>query len=67
MARNNHKRSLYQEAKSSLVSLVRQIVFVGIGLLIFLFLTEGNPSSLVLTISFGSGIIFVAWNESQRL
>ena len=67
MDRVNRKFSLYQEAKASFVSLGKQIGLLAIGLLVILFLTKGNPSSLVLAISFGSGIIFVAWNENNRI
>ncbi|MEM9542021.1 MAG: hypothetical protein AAGA60_21310 [Cyanobacteria bacterium P01_E01_bin.42] len=67
MARINPKKSLYKEAKVSLFSIVKQIIFVGMGLSLLLLFTKGNPSGLLLTIFFVSGIIFVALNETQQL
>lgn len=59
--------SLYKEAKEGFISLLKQTVYVSVGFSVVLLLTRGNPSVLVLSITFVVGIGFVAWCEKQRL
>jgi len=64
---NRRKISLYDEAKAGFSSLVQQTAQVGLGLLVILLLTGGNPPSFIVALSFFGGIGFVAWREKQRL
>lgn len=59
--------SLYQEAKQGLISLLKQTAYVFVGWIIMLLLTKGNPSALVLSLTFVIGVAFVAWCEKRRL
>ncbi|MEA5534509.1 hypothetical protein [Crocosphaera sp. XPORK-15E] len=64
---NHNKISLYQDAKSTLSSLVKQTTQVFIGFMIMLLLTGGNPSVFIIALTVGLGIIFVACGETKRL
>jgi hypothetical protein len=64
---NRKKISLYEEAKNGLSSLVWQTASVFVGFILMLLLTVGNPSSFAITITFISGIAFVAWREQNRI
>lgn len=64
---NRRTISLYDEAKAGFSSLVQQTAQVGLGLLVILLLTGGNPSGVIAALSFFGGIVFVAWREKQRL
>ncbi|MFB2975955.1 DUF6232 family protein [Microseira sp. BLCC-F43] len=64
---NRRKISLYDEAKAGFSSLVQQTAQVGLGLLVILLLTGGNPPGFIVALSFFGGIGFVAWREKQRL
>ncbi len=59
--------SLYDEAKASFVSLIKQTSLVFLGVLIMLLITGGNPAGSVVVISFVLGMGFVAWSENKRL
>jgi len=61
------RKSLYEESKSSLSSLVKQMAQVGLGFAGVLLLTGGNPSPLILGSSVLGGIAFVAYSEEKRL
>jgi hypothetical protein len=58
--------SLYQEAKAGLNSLVQQTAQVGVGFLVMLLLTGGNPPAFTVGLSVIAGIGFVAWSEEKR-
>jgi len=64
---NRKKISLYEEAKNGLSSLVWQTATVFVGFIFMLLLTGGNPSGFAITITFISGIAFVAWREQNRV
>lgn len=64
---NRKNISLYQDAKAGLSSLVQQTAFIFLFFGVMLLLTGGNPSSFALTLTFSSGIAFVAWSEQKRL
>jgi hypothetical protein len=64
---NRRKISLYEEAKNGLSSLVWQTATVFVGFIFILLLTGGNPSGFAITITFISGIGFVAWREQSRV
>jgi hypothetical protein len=59
--------SLYQETKAGLKSLIQQTAQVFVGFMIMLLVTGGNPSGLVVGLSFCLGVGFVAWSEKNRL
>ncbi len=59
--------SLYDEAKASFVSLIKQTSLVFLGVLIMLLITGGNPPGSVVVMSFVLGMGFVAWSENKRL
>jgi hypothetical protein len=59
--------SLYQEAKASFQSLIQQGALVFVGFATMLLLTGGNPSALIVGLSFSLGVGFVAWSEAKRL
>ena len=59
--------SLYDEAKASFVSLIKQTSLVFLGILIMFLMTGGNPPGSVVVMSFVLGIGFVAWSENKRL
>lgn len=61
------KKSLYEESKLGLFSLLKQLAFSGLSLAILLLLTGGNPSFLVLNGFVISCILFVAHSEEKRL
>lgn len=63
---NHNHISLYQQAKSSLSSLVKQTSQVFVGFIIMLLLTGGNPPGFIVALSVGLGISFVAWSEIKR-
>lgn len=65
MASHSRPSSL-QEPIARFTSLLSQTVVVFAGLLFMLFLTGGQPSALVLSLSVIAGIAFVAWAESRR-
>ncbi|NEQ80385.1 MAG: hypothetical protein F6K26_09025 [Moorea sp. SIO2I5] len=67
MKLSRNKISLEQEAKAGLNSLLQQTAQVGSFFFVLLLLSLGNPSELVVSLSFLWGIGFVAWQEKQRL
>jgi len=60
------RKSLYDESKQDLKSLVKQIAQVGIGLVGVLLLTGGKLSPLILGSSVLGGISFVTYSEIKR-
>lgn len=64
---NRNQMSLYQETKAGLKSLIQQTAQVFVGFMIMLLVTGGNPSGLVVGLSFCLGVGFVAWSEKNRL
>lgn len=68
MSLHKHRQAnLCQAAKEGLTSLLSQTVYVFVGFAVMLLLTRGNPSALVLSITFVVGVGFVAWCEKKRL
>ncbi|QLE42251.1 pentapeptide repeat-containing protein [Nostoc sp. C052] len=67
MTLQNRRNINFDDAKAGLSSLVKQTALVGVGFLLMLLLTGGNPSALVVGFSVCLGIIFVAWSEKDRL
>ncbi len=65
--RKREQISLYDEAKASFVSLIKQTSLVFLGILIMLLMTGGNPPGSVVVMTFIFGIGFVAWSENKRL
>lgn len=61
------KRSIYEESKSNLLSLIKQTAQIGLGFVGILLLTGRNPSPLILGGSVLGGIVFVAYSEGKRL
>ncbi|MEA5551048.1 pentapeptide repeat-containing protein [Anabaena cylindrica UHCC 0172] len=59
--------SLYQEAKTSLNSLLQQTTQLGVCFLVMLLITGGNPPTFTIKLSIIIGIGFVAWKEKKRL
>jgi uncharacterized protein YjbI with pentapeptide repeats len=59
--------SIYEEAKASLHSLIKQTVQVGVAFLIVLLLTGGNPPDFTIILCFISGVGFVAWSEKKHI
>jgi hypothetical protein len=64
---NRNQMSLYQDTKAGLKSLIQQTAQVFVGFIIMLLVTGGNPSGLVVGLSFCLGVGFVAWSEKNRL
>ena len=64
---NHHHISLYKQAKYSLSSLVKQTSQVLVGFIIMLLLTGGNPPGLIVALTVGLGISFVAWSETKSI
>ncbi|NEO01019.1 MAG: hypothetical protein F6K50_38065 [Moorea sp. SIO3I7] len=67
MKLSRNKITLEQEAKAGLNSLLQQTAQVGSFFFVLLLISLGNPSGLVVSLSFLWGIAFVAWQENQRL
>ena len=64
---NHNKISLYQQAKSSLSSLVKQTAQVFVGFVIMLLLTGGSPPGFIVALTVVLGISFVAWSETKSV
>lgn len=64
---NPKNKRLYEEAKSSLHSLLRQTAIVFVIFAILLLITRGNPSSVIVAFTFLLSIAYVAYLESNRL
>lgn len=58
---------LYQKAKDSFISLIKQTAYGFIVFFAMLLLTRGNPSSLVIRITFVANVVLVAYCEKKRL
>lgn len=58
--------SIY-EAESALFSFFRQGFYGFMGVILMLLLTGGNPSGLIVVLTFACGMGWVAWKEKQRL
>ncbi|NEO93949.1 MAG: hypothetical protein F6K56_28640 [Moorea sp. SIO3G5] len=67
MKLSRNKITLEQEAKAGLNSLLQQTAQVSSFFVVLLLISLGNPSGLVVSLSFFWGIAFVAWQEKQRL
>lgn len=59
--------SFDEEAKAGFKSLIQQTCFVFIGFVLMLLITRGEPSSLIVALSFCFGVIFVTWSEQRRI
>ncbi|HBB30427.1 MAG TPA: hypothetical protein DDZ80_22450 [Cyanobacteria bacterium UBA8803] len=63
-----YQNTFYEEAKSGVISLLKQTAIVFIFLLLMLLLvTGGKPSGFVVALSFVLGTAFVAWLENKCL
>ncbi|WP_026102989.1 hypothetical protein [Pseudanabaena sp. PCC 6802] len=62
---NCREISLDEEAKTGLLSLVKQSAQVGAGLFGLLLLTGGNPPVYVMALGVVGGIVFVAWQDKN--
>lgn len=55
-----------REAKTGLSSLFEQTAGVGVGFLVLLLVTGGNPPAFLVTLSFIFGVGFIARSEKKR-
>lgn len=66
--KNLKKRGIsFDEAESALFSFFKQGFYGFMGVMLMLLLTGGNPSGLIVGLTFACGMGWVAWNEKQRL
>jgi uncharacterized protein YjbI with pentapeptide repeats len=63
---NNHNYSLYEIARYSMASLLPQLAVVLLEFLGMLVVTQGNPSSQLIQLTFCISIVSVAWLEWRR-
>lgn len=68
MNQSSHQQpSLYEEAKASLISLIKQTLQISTASFIVLILTGGNPPIYSIVLCFIAGVAFVAWSEQKRI
>lgn len=64
---NRKKFSVYREAKTRVISLVKPMAWVGSGFTIMLLLTKAKPPSFIVGLYLCLCTLFFAWREQQRV